>query len=82
METGIAPPLSVDHAASAPENLDILPPEATAPHAHHWRIGAQGSATSSGTCTCGAEREFKNTWDREPAGWAGSPRRGARLPRH
>ncbi len=49
------------------------------PHSHRWRIGAQAGAFSQGVCACGAEKEFPNSWDREPAGraWSNSGR-GAR----
>lgn len=42
-------------------------------HAHHWIIAEANGPTSPGTCSCGAERLFKNsledgTWGNKPLG--------------
>lgn len=38
-------------------------------HNHRWRIAEQGSASSLGTCRCGASRPFFNGWADERDGW-------------
>lgn len=38
-------------------------------HNHRWRIAEQGSASSVGTCRCGASRPFFNGWADERDGW-------------
>ncbi len=40
-----------------------------ADHNHRWRIAEQGSASSVGTCRCGASRPFFNGWADERDGW-------------
>ena len=49
-------------------------------HTHRWRIEAQGTATSAGTCACGAEKAFNNSWDGGKPTWSGSGRGGGRRP--
>lgn len=49
-----------------------------ADHAHRWRIEAQGGPTSVGSCACGAEKQFSNSWDREASAWALARGRGSR----
>lgn len=47
-------------------------------HSHRWRIGAQAGAFSLGVCACGAEKDFPNSWDRDPGGrtWSSTSRTG------
>lgn len=43
-------------------------------HNHRWRIAEQGSASSMGTCRCGASRPFFNGWADERDGWHATAR--------
>lgn len=49
-----------------------------AEHTHRWRIAGQGGPTSAGSCACGAEKQFANSWDREASTWAAARGRGTR----
>ncbi len=55
--------------ATAIDSTDTPIDPNTADHNHRWRIAEQGSASSVGTCRCGASRPFFNGWADERDGW-------------
>ena len=61
---------SIDAGLPAETEVQQLETE----HRHRWRVEEQHGAQSSGTCACGATRDFENGWSgdrslRLNAGW-------------